>query len=225
MDNMELMKARHSVRKFTDKPLEAEAVKALQAEIDACNKESGLHLQLITNEPEAFQAGKPSYGQFKGCRNYLALVGKKGNDEAIGYYGERVVLKAQSLGINSCWVAMTYKKGKADVKIGAGEKLFMVVALGYGENQGVSHKLKTISDVSDYQDGNPDWYKRGLEAALLAPTAMNQQKFKFERNGDKVTAKAGIGFYTKTDLGIVKYHFELGAGKGKAVWASPAVWQ
>ena len=213
MDNMELMKARHSVRRFLDKPFDKETIKALQTEIDACNKESGLHIQLITNEPEAFQAGKPSYGQFKGCKNYLALVGAKGKDEEVGYYGERIVLKALELGVSSCWVALTYKKGKAEVKIGAGEKLYMVVALGYGENQGVSHKLKTISDVGDYQDGDPEWYKKGLEAALLAPTAMNQQKFKFERNGDKVTAKAGIGFYTKTDLGIVKYHFELGAGK------------
>lgn len=206
------------MRRFLDKPLEAEAIKVLQAEIDACNKESGLHIQLITNEPEAFQAGKPSYGQFKGCKNYLALVGAKGNDEAIGFYGEHVVLKAQSFGINSCWVAMTYKKGKADVKISAGEKLYMVVALGYGETQGVSHKLKTLADVSDYQNGDPEWYKSGLEAALLAPTAMNQQKFKFERNGDKVKAKAGLGFYSKTDLGIVKYHFELGAGKDIFNW-------
>lgn len=218
MNHMELMKARHSVRRFLDKPLEAEAIKVLQAEIDACNKESGLHIQLITNEHEAFQAGKPSYGQFKGCKNYLALVGAKGNDEAIGFYGEHVVLKAQSFGINSCWVAMTYKKGKADVKISAGEKLYMVVALGYGETQGVSHKLKTLADVSDYQNGDPEWYKSGLEAALLAPTAMNQQKFKFERNGDKVKAKAGLGFYSKTDLGIVKYHFELGAGKDIFNW-------
>ena len=218
MNHMELMKARHSVRRFLDKPLEAEAIKVLQAEIDACNKESGLHIQLITNEHEAFQAGKPSYGQFKGCKNYLALVGAKGNDEAIGFYGEHVVLKAQSFGINSCWVAMTYKKGKADVKISAGEKLYMVVALGYGETQGVSHKLKTLADVSDYQNGDPEWYTSGLEAALLAPTAMNQQKFKFERNGDKVKAKAGLGFYSKTDLGIVKYHVELGAGKDIFNW-------
>lgn len=218
MDYMELMKARHSVRRFLDKPLEKEAVSALQAEIDACNKESGLHIQLITDEPEAFQASKPSYGQFKGCKNYLAMVGAKGNDEAIGYYGERVVLRAQSLGINSCWVAMTYKKGKADVRIDAGEKLYMVVALGYGETQGVSHKLKTLAEVSDYQNGDPEWYKAGLEAALLAPTAINQQKFKFERSGDKVRAKAGLGLHAKTDLGIVKYHFELGAGTDHFSW-------
>ena len=96
MDTMELMKQRHSVRQFTDKALDSEAVKALQQEIDACNKESGMHIQLITDEPEAFQAGKPTYGQFKGCRNYLAIVGPKGKDVEAGYYGERVVLKAQA---------------------------------------------------------------------------------------------------------------------------------
>lgn len=219
MDTMELMKTRHSVRQFTDRPLEEAAVAVLRSEIEACNRESGLHIQLVTNEPEAFQAGKPSYGQFKGCKNYLALVGSKGKDEAIGYYGERIVLKAFELGVNSCWVALTYKKGKVDVRINPGEKLYMVVALGYGETQGAAHKIKTITDVSDYKSGDPDWYKAGVEAALLAPTAMNQQKFKFERMGDKAAAKAGMGFYTKIDLGIVKYHFELGAERGREIWA------
>ena len=114
MDRFELMKARHSVRRYLDKPLSAEAVGALNEEIAACNEESGLHIQLVTNEPEAFQAEKPEYGKIRGCRNYLALVGPKGVDERIGYFGEKVVLKAQELGVNSCWVALTYKKGKAD---------------------------------------------------------------------------------------------------------------
>lgn len=218
MDIMQVMEARHAVRQFTDKPLDESAVAELQKETDEVNRESGLHIQLITNEPEAFQAGKPSYGNFKGCRNYFALIGPKGKDEEIGYYGERLVLKAQELGINSCWVAMSYKKGKAQGEIASGEKNYMVVALGYGQNQGVPHKSKSLSDVSDYKDGDPDWYKRGVEAALLAPTAMNQQKFSFVRHGEKVTAKAGFGFYTHTDLGIAKYHFEAGSGKDHTVW-------
>ncbi len=219
MDIMELIKQRHSVRKFIDKPLSSDAVKALQQEIDACNKESGMHMQLITDEPDAFKAGKPTYGQFKGCRNYLAIIGPKGKDVEAGYYGERVVLKAQELGINSCWVALTYKRGKAKGTKNAGEKRYLVVALGYGENSGAVHKVKSITDVSDYKSGDPEWYKNGLEAAVLAPTAVNQQKFRFERNGDKVVLKvSGIGFYTKIDLGIVKYHFELGSEKGTEVW-------
>lgn len=219
MDRMQVMKARHAVRQFTDQPLEESAAAELKKEVDAVNQESGLHIQLITNEPEAFQAGKPGYGNFQGCRNYFALIGPKGKDEEIGYYGERLVLKAQELGINSCWVAMTYKKGKAQGKTAPGEKNYMVIALGYGKTQGVPHKSKELSAISDYKDGDPDWYRKGLEAALLAPTAMNQQKFSFTRRGEKVSVKAGLGFYVHTDLGIVKYHFEIGSGKGRGVWA------
>jgi nitroreductase len=218
MNIMEAMEQRHAVRKFTDQPLKEEAVAELKKEVADCNQESGLHIQLITNEPEAFQAEQPSYGNFKGCRNYFSLVGPKGKDEDVGYYGERLVLKAQELGINSCWVAMTYKKNKERSEIASGEKRYMVIALGYGETNGSSHKSKSITDVSDYKEGDPEWYRKGIEAALLAPTAMNQQKFSFERHGDKVHAKHGFGFYTDTDLGIVKYHFEIGSGKDSTIW-------
>ena len=175
MPTLEVIKSRHSVRRFTDKPLEKSAVIELNEEIEKCNKESGLHIQLITNEPEAFQAGKASYGQFKGCKNYLTIIGSAGKDVEAGYYGERVVLKAQELGINSCWVALTYKKGKAQGVVKDGEKRYLLVALGYGETNGTDHKRKNITDISDYKDGDPDWYKAGLEAAILAPTAVNQQ--------------------------------------------------
>ena len=214
MTTLELIKSRHSVRRFTDKPLEMSAVAKLNQEIEKCNKESGLSIQLITNELEAFQAGKASYGQFKGCKNYLAIIGPTGKDVEAGYYGERVVLKAQELGINSCWVALTYKKGKAQGVVKDGEKRYLLVALGYGETNGTDHKRKTVTDISDYKNGDPDWYNAGLEAAILAPTAVNQQKFKFRRDGEKVTLSvAGLGFYTKIDLGIVKYHFEAVSGR------------
>lgn len=218
MDAFELMKQRHSVRQFTDRPLEESAVRQLQEAIAIVNRKGGLHIQLVTNEPEAFQAWKASYGSFQGCRNYFVMAGPKGKDEEIGYYGEQLVLQAQSLGINSCWVALTYKKNKAHTELNPGEKRYMVVALGYGQTQGAAHKSKPISDVSDWKEGDPQWYRDGTEAALLAPTAMNQQKFHFTRQGEHVSAKAGLGFYTSTDLGIVKYHFELGSGKDHTVW-------
>lgn len=219
MDWMELMRARHSVRRFLDKPLDAAATEAIQREIDACNRESGLHIQLILNEPEAFQAEKPHYGVFEGCKNYLALVGPKDRDEAVGYYGERVVLAAQAVGVNSCWVALTYKKRLARMEIPAGEVNYMVIALGYGRTQGSPHRSKTPEQIGGLRADSPDWYRKGLEAALLAPTAVNQQKFRFALEGDRVRAKRGLGFYTKVDLGIAKLHFELGSGKGPEIWA------
>jgi nitroreductase len=219
MDWLELMRARHSVRRFLDKPLEGAAVEAIQAEIDACNRESGLHIQLILNEPEAFRAEKAHYGSFEGCKNYLALVGPKDRDEAVGYYGQRIVLAAQAAGVNSCWVALTYKKGKAKIEIPAGETNYMVIALGYGKTQGSPRKSKTPEQISDVTDASPDWYRRGLEAVLLAPTAINQQRFRFSLEGDKVRARRLFGPCTKVDLGIAKLHFELGSGRGPDLWA------
>lgn len=221
MDLTEAMKARHSVRQYTDKPLSEEALKALQAEIHKCNQESGLHIQLVTDEPKAFEGFMARYGNFRGVRNYIAMIGKKdGLDETCGYYGERLVLLAQQLGLNTCWVAMTYSKIKTAFVVNQGEKLYIVIALGYGETQGVPHKTKALSDVAKAEGEMPEWFRKGAEAALLAPTAMNQQKFLFTLQGTSVSAKAGMGFYAKIDLGIAKYHFEVGAGKENFQWTS-----
>lgn len=216
MELIEAIKQRHSVRQYENKAIEAEILNELKAEIDACNKEGELNIQLVTNEPRAFDSFMAHYGKFSGVTSYIALVGKKGAQlaEKCGYYGERLVLRAQQLGLNTCWVAMTYKKIPNAFKVEKGEKLTVVIALGYGKTQGVAHKSKSLEKVSNVSDNTPEWFKKGVEAALLAPTAMNQQKFKLTYNNDEsVTAKAGVGFYTKLDLGIVKYHFEIGSGK------------
>lgn len=207
MNIMEAMQARHSVRQYRDQPIDPQAVSALQKDIEECNKESGLHIQLVTNEPKAFDSFMAHYGKFSGVTNYIALIGKKGADleEKCGYYGERLVLKAQELGLNTCWVAMTYRKVKSAFTVGPDEKLCAVIALGYGKTQGFAHKSKSISEVSRVDGTMPDWFKKGVEAALLAPTAMNQQKFMFTLDNGKVSAKPGTGFYSRIDLGIAKY--------------------
>lgn len=128
------------------------------------------------------------------------------------------MLFAQQLGLNTCWVAMTYRKVPDAFEVADGEKLCLVISLGYGKTQGVPHKSKPASKVARGKTPIPDWFRRGVKAALLAPTAMNQQKFVFTLDGNKVSAKAGLGFYTKIDLGIAKYHFELGAGKENFNW-------
>ena len=213
---MEAIKQRHSVRQYTDQRIEKEAAEKLQGEIDACNKESGLHIQLVTDEPKAFDGFMAHYGKFSGVKNYIALIGKKGPklEETCGYYGERLVLLAQRLGLNSCWAAMTYSKIKGAYEVKAGEKLCCVISIGYGVNQGVSHKVKKVEELCQVNGQMPQWFREGVEAAQLAPTAMNQQKFYFVLKEDQVAAKTKAGFYTKVDLGIAKYHFEIGAGVG-----------
>ena len=164
MELMEAVKARHSVRAYADRPIEADKAAALNREIDACNKESGLHIQLVTEEPEAFRGFMAHYGSFRNVRSYIALVGKKTPqlDEKIGYYGERIVLVAQRLGLNTCWVALTYRRKKTKCAIGEGEKLVCVIALGYGETQGVPHKSKPMEALCRTESTIPDWFVTGM---------------------------------------------------------------
>lgn len=221
MNLTEAIEKRHSVRQYLNKPLENDVIAEINNEIDRCNAESGLHIQLVTNEPKAFDSFMAHYGKFSGVTNYIAMIGKKSPNlsEKCGYYGERLVLKAQQMGLNTCWVAMTYSKVKNAFVIDKGEKLCVIIAVGYGKTQGVSHKSKSIDEVIKAEGQIPQWFKKGVEAALLAPTAVNQQKFTFELKGSSVSVKAGLGFYTNTDMGIVKYHFEIGAGKENFKWA------
>lgn len=215
MDLLETMRQRHSVRSYTDRSIEGAVREKLQQFVDQCNADSGLHMQLVLEEPKAFDGFMAHYGKFSGVKNYIAMVGPKGADleERCGYYGEKIVLYAQQLGLNTCWVGLTYSKIKDAFQVGAAEKLCCVIAIGYGRTQGSSHKSKEIEAVSKIDGAMPEWFHNGVEAALLAPTAMNQQKFEFVLTGDQVSAKAGMGFYSKVDLGIVEYHFEAGAGK------------
>lgn len=212
MDIMDVIRERHSVRQFKDTKISDEVRTQLQDEVEKLNKESGLHMQLFFDEPDCFKANKPHYGMFANCRNYLAIVGAKSPflDETAGYYGEKAVLFAQSLGINSCWVALTHAKSQA--VINPGEKLVIIVALGYGITSGSAHRTKPLQKLCSVDEEMPDWFRKGMEGAMLAPTAVNQQKFKIYYKDGKLTAKTGIGPCTKIDLGIVKCNFELASG-------------
>ena len=109
MEIYEAIKNRHSVRNYLDKPIPTDIIAQFNDEITECNKGSGLHIQLVTDEPEAFSGFMAHYGKFRGVRNYIALIGRKSHDldEKIGYYGEQIAVRAQQLGLNTCWMAMT----------------------------------------------------------------------------------------------------------------------
>ena len=221
MTFQEAIVARHSVRQYQEKAIDTAVVGRLNDEIALCNREGGLHIQLVLNEPQAFNGGMVKYGNFRGVHNYLVMVGPKGADEAIGYYGERIVLTAQTLGLNSCWVGLSVGKQPDRYTVAAGEKLYCVIALGYGANQGVQHPMRPMERYYKASGELPDWFRRGMEAAMLAPTAVHQQKFEFELvDAHTVAARARFSLvgWAKIDLGIVKCNFELAAGKENFAW-------
>lgn len=209
MQMLDLMKERHSVRQYSDKKIEGDVKSKLNKYVASINEESGLSMQIFYNEPNCFNSMLAHYGKFSNVKNYIAIVGKKEEQEKSGYYGEKLVLKCQELGLNTCWVALTH--GKVNVQTKPQQKLLILIALGYGTNTGVAHKSKPIKELCK-EDAYPEWFMKGMEAVSLAPTAMNQQKFLFEMKNGQVYAKALRGFYSKIDLGIVKYHFEAVTG-------------
>ena len=211
---------RHSVRSYKDIPLSLDIKNKLNERINEINEQNSLHFQMVCDEPKAFKSLMAHYGGFKNVSNYIALIGPKNRelDEKCGYYGEKLVLYAQSLGLNTCWVAMTYSKIKGAYKVDPGEKLAIVIAVGYGETMGIAHKSKDLNVLGKIDGNTPDWFIEGVRAATLAPTAMNQQKFYLEMIDDKVKISMGMGFYTDIDKGIIKCHFELGAQKDDICW-------
>ncbi len=228
MTLLEAIEARHSVRAYKDQPLSAEAVEILSQKIAEVNALCELHIQLIQNEPKAFASPMAKYGRFRGVTSYLVMAGPKADDldEKVGYFGEQIVLLAQTLGLNTCWVGVSYSKIPGTYVLNEGEKIACYISLGYGETQGASHRIKSVSDVSNADKSTPDWFMAGVQAALLAPTAVNQQKFYFEYLGNDASGKglvrgkkgSSMLGYTLMDLGIAKCHFEIGAGQDNFLW-------
>lgn len=212
----EAIKNRHSVRKYLPKPISAECREELENCIQECNEESGLHLQIIYDEPGCFDTFFTKYGMFENVENYIAIVGDKSLKDLAqrgGYYGQKIVLRAQQLGLNTCWVGGTFSRGKCSARILPEEKLLCVIAVGYGASQGTPHKSKSVGKLCGVgRSDMPTWFRNGVTGAMMAPTAMNQQKFFITLEDNEAVITAKRGFLTALDLGIVQYCFEAASG-------------
>lgn len=219
MDLHEAISARHAVRAYTDEPIEPSVVERLQETIDRCRVRGGVELQLVTDEPHAFGNALLHYGRFRNVRNYVAIAShaNAGWEERCGYYGAQVLLRAVQLGLDTCWVALTFSKRRVGerLELRHREQVRFAIALGHGVTHGRPHRSKSFSQVASAAGPGavPQWFEHGVQSALLAPTALNQQRFMFTLEADRrtVRAESGIGPCVRTDLGIAKYFFEVGA--------------
>lgn len=218
MTLQEAMKERHMVRKYKDKEISPDILEKLNANIQQNNEKYGLAMELRVNDTSAFNAVIKLI-LAKGVKNFLVLSGIDAPDldEKLGYCGADFMLHAQMLGLNTWWVGGTFNRGNLNADAG-GNKVIGVIAFGYGESQGKQHKSKTYDDVAVYEGKTPIWFFDGVEAALLAPTALNKQVFSITGKDGKVKISCNNGIFTGADLGLVKYHFELGAGKNNFQW-------
>jgi len=218
MDFKEAMQKRHMVRKYTDKPLSDEIIAKINERIELNNKTYNLNMKLMINNSKGVSSIMKLI-MAKGVNNFIILAGDvSGNlDERLGYSGADIMLYAQTLGLNTWWVGGTFNRSVS--RYVDNKKVTGIIAIGYGQTQGVPHKSKNVEDVSKYEGTIiPPWFISGVDGALLAPTALNKQDFMLIGNGNRVKIECSNGIFTGSNVGLIKYHFELGAGKGNFEW-------
>lgn len=218
MDFKEAMQKRHMVRKYTDKPLSDEIIAKINERIELNNKTYNLNMKLMINNSKGVSSIMKLI-MARGVNNFIILAGDvSGNlDERLGYSGADIMLYAQTLGLNTWWVGGTFNRSVR--RYVDNKKVTGIIAIGYGQTQGVPHKSKKVEDVSKYEGTIiPPWFISGVDGALLAPTALNKQDFMLIGNGNRVKIECSNGIFTGSNVGLIKYHFELGAGKGNFEW-------
>jgi len=218
MDFKEAMQKRHMVRKYTDKPLSDEIIAKINERIELNNKTYNLNMKLMINNSKGVSSIMKLI-MARGVNNFIILAGDvSGNlDERLGYSGADIMLYAQTLGLNTWWVGGTFNRSVR--RYVDNKKVTGIIAIGYGQTQGVPHKSKNVEDVSKYEGTIiPPWFISGVDGALLAPTALNKQNFMLIGNGNRVKIECSNGIFTGSNVGLIKYHFELGAGKGNFEW-------
>ena len=211
MNEIEALWQRHSVRSYKPLPIGTEALQSLRACIAECNEAGGLHLQLLENAGGTFHRIMSRAMGLASAPSVIACAGPDSPEleERIGYWGERAVLCAQMLGLNTCW-AGTFSAKQTPAALREGERLVIVIAVGYGTAPGKARRSRTPEEVSAGPAEPPEWFTAGVRYALQAPTAINQQKFFFRlREDGTVEAADRGGPFSAVDLGIVKYHFDL----------------
>ena len=223
------MKKRCSRRKYTNRPIDSKYVQQLEDSIALYNKESGLNIKLVIGSgAELFSGFRKSYGLFVGVQNYIAMIGSKtllNRMEKVGRFGEKIILEATAMGLSTCWVGTSYDKNAAKELCEGNEELDCVIAVGYSDEKhslkermmeyGTHRQNKSKEALIESEEHVPEWFKQGMDAVYLAPTARNLRPFVFEYKDGQVTASTTVPTETAMiDLGIAKLHFELGARVG-----------
>jgi nitroreductase len=233
-------------------PIAPEALAALDK---VCNQFTPFpHAQsrLVTESAESvFKGIIGSLGKVKGASAFIAFIGNMDDPfvhEEVGYTGEGIVLEATALGLNTCWVGGFFRPEIAAslVKVSNKERVLAVTPVGYArESESWEEKLMTGFGRSHNRlplsrlvkglprEKWPDWVNVSLEAARLAPSAVNRQPWSFDVQDDGVTVfirtkRREFGVSKRLDCGIAMLHLEVAAVDSgcKGEWeflASPQV--
>jgi hypothetical protein len=183
---------------------------------------------------DVFRGIVGSYGKVKGAPAFIAFIGNMNSasvQEEVGYTGEGVILEASALGLNTCWVAGFFKPDSVAslVEIKSNERVLAVTPVGYARRfESLEEKLMTgfgrthrrvpisrlISSLA--QDSLLEWIRASIQAARLAPSAVNRQPWGFDVQDGGITVYVRTGgpefsVSKRLDCGIAMLHIEVTA--------------
>jgi len=228
---------RRSRRRYNPIPLEPAILAQLQTVCREFRPYPQARAELITESPDEVLRGVvASYGKIKGAQALVAFIGDIDDryvNEKIGYTGEGIILEATAMGLGTCWVggSLFFRRGLAESIVGAGknERVFAVTPVGYAVKEfslaervqtafGMFHRRKPLVELVSGLDREkwPDWIKSALEAARLAPSAVNRQPWRFYVAPNSITISVDSsllewGISKRLDCGIAMLHIEVAA--------------
>lgn len=224
MDYLKAIEQRVSTRSYLETVIEKEKISLLINQIEEGNQKYGLSISFLEDGSSAFNSFGKSYGMFKGVRSLIVMKGPK-NDihlkEKLGYVGEKVILRATSLGLATCWVGGSFERENPIFSVSEGEEFVCVITVGIAADKksligSLVNKIKRTKDIEAFYTADsvvPDWFGAGITAVQKAPSAKNSQKVHLTYNDGIVRAKVPDSYrFDLIDLGIAKLHFELATG-------------
>jgi nitroreductase len=218
---------RHSVRKYSEEPVSSDLMAEIEQTCDEFRPFPGARAVLV-KEPKSdvFKGLIGPILKVKRAPHYVAFVGDtevNHFETALGYLGEGIILEATTRGLNTCWVTGFFRPDRTeeDVAIRDGEQIVGISPIGYAEESKDrvgnkrEHDRKSLSKLIESGNLDKEWVKEALEAARLAPSAVNRQPWRFEVSSTSITISYGglidWGSSKAIDCGIAMLHVELGA--------------
>lgn len=234
---------RHSRRRFDGVPVPAELLQALADHCRGFRPHDEARVTLIETPPPGLFTGiVGGYGKISGAPHALAMIAKGDSAEVefrAGYAGEAAILEATALGLDTCWVAGFFspKVAASAIALGPGERLVAVSPLGSAQaaKSGTERMMRKMASADSRRpldaiapgigDAWPAWARSAVEAARLAPSAMNRQPWRFRYERDALVlsrdSASEVPKVTKAlDCGIAALHAELAA----AAAGAPGTW-
>lgn len=169
----EIIRKRKSIRKYNLAPLDAATLEKVQAHIMSIKPlypDVNYSVEIVNKTKGIFNVKAPHYLIF-------GSEEKDGAYENIGFIGQQLDLFFSESGIGSCWLGASKPEAKEE------SALSFVICMAFGKPAEPLHrdisefKRKPLNEVSEGID-------KRLEAARLAPSAVNAQNWYFAaKNG------------------------------------------